>query len=810
MYFYISSDLPSVDVLKEVKLQTPMKVFSQDGKLISQFGEKRRIPLKLEQLPQPLIDAFIATEDARFYEHPGIDLIGIFRAISGELTGQNKGGGSTITMQVARNYFELTRERSYLRKLKEIFISLRIEQILTKNEILVLYLNKIPLGHRSFGVGAAAQVYYGKSVDQLTLPQIAILAGLPKAPSTLNPISRPQRAINRRAVVLGRMLTMEFITQAEFEAAKNAPITAKRHGAQITAHAPYVAEMVRKEMVEMYGREEAYTGGYNVYTTIQAANQLAAQEALKENIHDFSERHGYYGPERYLWKETLIELDGITTRDDSSALDADEIANVLNRKPVYGTLQPAVVTSIDEQSAYVQLKSGKYELLDWSAMNWARPFIRDSKQGPAPKQTADIFEPGALIWLRTDKQGNLRLSQLPQVSSALVSLSPNNGAIKAIVGGYSFYMSQYNRATQAKRQVGSNIKPFVYSAAIEKGYTLASLINDAPIYKWDESQGTAWKPKNSPEVYDGPIRMRKALAQSKNVVAVRLIQDAGIQTVRNHVINFGFSPDDIPAQESLALGSASLTPLELATGIAAFANTGYSISPFIIERIENSLSETIYTANPDTVCKDDCEPSTAQFPLAQRIISQENAFLITEAMKSTIWGGGSWKHKTSWVGTGWRAQDIKRRDMSGKTGTTNDSKDTWFTGFTPDLITTVWTGYDNPGRKLGRTSSFREVLKQQIVGGEAGATAALPAWVTYMKTALADYPELVTDIPKNIVSVRIDLKTGLLANKNDHTSRFEYFLQGTEPTKYVDDGVDPIVFDVDDEGIVQDEEEIFN
>ncbi|WP_199610532.1 penicillin-binding protein 1A [Flocculibacter collagenilyticus] len=833
MYFYVKNELPSVEVLKEVRLQTPMKVYSKDGQLISQFGEKRRIPLALDDIPQQLINAFLATEDSRFYEHPGIDIVGLMRAVFGEVIGQNKGGGSTITMQVARNYFDLTRARSYIRKLKEIFISLHIEQILTKDEILTLYLNKIPLGHRSFGVGAAAQVYYGKDVSELTLAQMAIIAGLPKAPSTLNPISRPERAKNRRAVVLGRMLEMGFITKQTYQATKEAPITAKRHGAQITAPAPYVAEMVRREMVDRFGAEEAYTGGYQVYTTIIAKNQIAAQQAIINNLHDYDIRHGYRGVEKYLWQEPIMTVapDSNTgslqistpeeqvanaalepRRDDSMAWDADAIANALKYKKSYGDLQPAVVTSITEKTAYIQLKDGSYDVLDWQGMAWARPYINDSTQGEAPTRTSDIIEPGALIYVKPNSEGRLQLSQLPKPSSALVSLSPQNGAIEAIVGGYNFYLSEYNRATQAKRQVGSNIKPFLYSAALDNGYTLASVINDAPINKWDKRQGVAWRPKNSPPVYDGPTRVRRALAQSKNVVAVRLLRGTGLNQVTDHLIKFGFAPDDLPFNESLALGSAALTPLELATGIATFANGGFLIEPYLIERIEDSFNQPVYQAKPLTVCPE-CETyeelDDSQFPLAPRIISAENAFLIAQAMESTIWGGGSWKYKTAWMGTGWRAQALKRKDISGKTGTTNDAKDTWFSGFTPGLVTTVWTGYDDPNRSLGRTSNFKHVIDDQIVGGEAGATAALPAWIEYMKTALADLPERTIDIPKGIMSVRVDLKTGLLATKNDYTSRFEFFMQGTEPTQYVTDDRAPIVFDLDDEAKVEEEQELF-
>lgn len=830
-YLYFQDELPSVETLKDVHLQTPMKVYSSDGLLISQYGEKRRIPLTLEQIPKPLINAVLDTEDSRFYQHIGIDFIGLLRAGFMAVTSSKRvQGASTITQQLARNFF-LSRERKISRKIKEIFIALHIERLLSKDEILELYLNKIELGHRAFGVGAAAQVYYGKSIDQLTLAEMATIAGLPKAPSTMNPISYPERAKARRAVVLGRMFAMGSITSAEYHNAKMQPVTAKKHGAKIEAPAPYVASMVNKEMIERYGLEDAYTKGYQVYTTVPWKLQSAAQQAVMKNLHSYDERHGYRGPVKYLWQHQMPEQTDeqddelvVGATDESSQSQPgnswmdEEIDVFLAQQSGYGLIEPAVVTHIEERSANVRVKGGATITLDWDNLSWARPFISDTKRGRRVKTVADIFLPGALIWLRKTDDGQYRLAQMPEPSGALVALNPTDGAVRSIVGGYSYYHSQYNRATQAKRQIGSNIKPFIYSAALEHGHTLASLINDAPIHQWDKKLGIAWRPKNSPAEYDGPIRIRVALAKSKNVVSVRLFKGLGVDKAIEHLEKFGMSKDDLPQNDSLALGSASLTPIQVAASMATFANGGYLVQPYIIEKILDIDGNVVYSANPMTACPK-CDKESEQgtdnvmagngeqngqtelTPVipAPRVISEQNAFLINQAMTSTIWGGGSWTHKTGWNGTGWRAQPLKRRDLAGKTGTTNDARDTWFSGFNSKMMVTTWVGFDDPSRALGRSSA----------GGEAGALTALPPWVDYMGVALEGVEEQPPVIPQDIISVRIDQETGLLATKNDHTSRFEYFIRGTEPLKYATKDANPEVIDNDGEGKVTDDEEIF-
>lgn len=839
LYFYIKPDLPSVETLKDVRLQTPMKVYTSDGKLISQFGVKRRIPLKLEEAPQQLIEAVLATEDSRFYEHPGIDPIGIVRAaINLILTGEKGQGGSTLTMQLARGFF-LTRDKTYIRKLKEIFIAWHIERVLSKDEILQLYLNKVELGHRAFGFGAAAQVYYGKNLNELSLAQIATLAGLPKAPSTLNPISRPERSVNRRKVVLSRMLSENYITEEEYISSSNEPVTASRHGAEIELDAPYLANVIYKEMIELYGKEEAETGGYQVFASAPYELQKAAQEAVKQNLHDYDERHGYRGSVRQLWRKSDpdAQTDAPNLVTPEMAWSEQKIINYLKNKPSYKPLIPAVVTDVYEQAISVIDKQGRYHHIDWDGLAWARPFISDNKQGKDPQTASDIVSEGAHIYIRQrveDQQW--QLSQFPEASGAFVSLDPNNGAVRALVGGYSFYQSQFNRATQAKRQVGSNIKPFLYSAALDEGYTIASIINDAPINQWDRSSGRAWRPENSPPRYDGPIRMRVALGQSKNVVAVRLLRAVGIDNVRRHMQQYGFELDDLPRDESLSLGSASITPLEVANGFATIANGGFAVQPYFIERIETQFGEFVWQANPLTACPvcDQEENLTAQLnlpkadqapiseplpPQAEQVITAQNVFLVKEMLRTAVTGAGSWKNKTFWQGTGWRANNIlKRKDLAGKTGTTNDSKDTWFSGFNPNLVATSWVGFDDPSRSLGRTSSNRYLKKKYgdkanwigngMSGGEDGAKSAQPAWIRFMQVALRDMPVQDKVIPDGVVQVRIDRTTGKLTSRTDHTSKFEYFISGTEPTEFV---ASNDVFDPADEQseLPEEEDDIF-
>ena len=811
-YLYVKPELPDVATLKNVELQTPMQVFSADGKLISQFGEQRRIPLTLDEIPPQMINAVLATEDSRYYDHPGIDPIGIARAAFVVATsGSAKQGASTITQQLARNFF-LSNEKKIMRKIKEIFIAIHIEQLLTKDEILELYLNKIYLGYRAYGVGAAAQVYYGKEVSQLTLSEIAVIAGLPKAPSTMNPLYSVSRATARRNVVLGRMLAENHITQAEFDQARAEPVVARYHTAEIELSAPYFAEQARAWMINRYG-EDAYTSGMRVFTTVDPKLQNAAQQAAIDNLLGYDQRHGFRGAVETLWKP------------EQAAWSNEQINDHLAKQPTYGQLIPAVVTQVEGKSATVQAKGGDQHTLEWDGMKWARKFITDNRQGPAPKTATDILAAGQQIWVQ-QRDENWVLSQVPDANTAFVAVSPQDGAVKAMVGGFNFVHSKFNRATQSIRQVGSAIKPFIYSAALDNGMTLASLVNDAPINRWDQSMGTAWRPKNSPPTYNGPTRLRIGLAQSKNVMAVRVLQNVGLDETIDFLTRFGFKKKDLPRAEPLALGAGSLTPLEVAQGFAVFANGGYYVEPYFIERVEDPYGNVVFQANPTVVCNDECQQQqglTAQQqpsnPIlsdiaiseeeltdeqqpqgphyAQQVITEQNAFLVREMLESNIWGGGDWRHGTGWNGTGWRGQVLKRRDVGGKTGTTNDSKDAWYSGFAPGIVATAWVGFDDHSRNLGRTAWNNNQDKDQISGAEAGAKTAQPAWIEFMKEALEDVPVQRKQLPEHIIQVRIDRDSGKLSSQNDYTSMFEYFEEGTEPTESVSDSASEGIFESD-------------
>ncbi len=797
MYKYIEPQLPDVATLKDVRLQTPMQVFSADGELIAQFGEKRRIPLRLDQIPPDLVHAFVATEDSRFYEHHGVDPVGIMRAASIALmSGHASQGASTITQQLARNFF-LSPERTLIRKIKEAFLAIRIEQLLTKDEIIELYLNKIYLGYRAYGVGAAAQVYFGKDVGQLNLAEMAVIAGLPKAPSTFNPLFSHDRALARRNFVLSRMLDENYITRDQFEQARNTPLVANYHVPQMSFSAPYVAEMVRQDMLKRYG-DNAYTDGYKVYTTITKKLQLAAQDSVRNNVIDYDMRHGYRGPSNVLWKI------------GAAPWDQKRIISSLKLLPVYGPLLPAVVTQADAGQAAVMTADGSNIQLAMAGMHWARPYKTDTLQGPTPKKVTDVVQPGQQIWIRK-VENDWWLAQVPDVNSALVSIDPQDGAVKALVGGFDFNQSKFNRVTQALRQVGSNIKPFLYTAALDKGLTLATILNDAPISRWDAGAGADWRPKNSPPTYDGPIRLRQGLGQSKNVVMVRAMRAMGVDYAAEYLQRFGFPPQNIVHTESLALGSASFTPLQMVRGYAVLSNGGYLVDPFLITKIEGESDNVLFEAKPKVVCDtcnlpviygdtnrsavlsdDDMEnvavshqpDNTATVPMprletvspaqaaadgeqqyAPHVISTQLAFLIHDALNSNIFG------EPGWMGTGWRAgRDLKRHDIGGKTGTTNSSKDAWFSGYGPQTVTSVWIGFDDHRRNLGRSAA----------GGEGGAQSAQPAWDDFMEVALNGIPEQKIAPPPGIVTVSIDKSSGKLSDGGGN-SRDEYFIDGTQP-----------------------------
>jgi penicillin-binding protein 1A len=772
-YLYFEPGLPSVGSLKNIQLQTPLRVYTRDGGLIAQFGEKRREPLNLDEVPPLMRKAFLAAEDDRFFHHPGVDYHGLLRAAWQLLrTGEKEQGGSTITMQLARNFF-LTSERTYERKLKEIFLALKMEQELSKRELLELYLNMIYLGNHAYGVAAAAEVYYGVDIGKLKLDQVAMIAGLPKAPSRDNPIADPRRAVERRDYVLGRMRELDFISKKAYRVALAQPVTEERlHNPNVAVDAPYVAEMVRAEMVTHFGAS-AYTGGYKVYTTVTAKMQRAARVALNRGLMAYDQRHGYRGPEGRIDPKQL-------------ASNAARDAALAKYSPV-GGLRPGLVVEVKDKRAEVYLRGNQRIELGWNALSWARPYINENSRGPEPSTARDVVSSGDIVRVIWDEEGEWRLSQVPAISGALVSLDPNDGSIAALVGGFDFEHSSFNRAVQAQRQPGSAFKPFIYSAALENGFTPASIINDAPVVFDSAGLESVWRPENYGGTFYGPTRMREALAQSRNMVSIRLLNSIGLHAAIEHIVKFGFDPQRLPLNLSLALGSGAVSPLELASGYAVFANGGFRIEPYLIERIEQHDGDVIYEAKPAVVCHDPCQtretlPNVAavsgqtsnvfttrdvkeasrklrrRLPEpAPRVITAANDYQMVSMMKDVVRSG-----------TGMKAAVLQRSDLAGKTGTTNKLNDAWFSGYTPDLVTTVWLGFDAP-RSLGE--------------GEVGGVAALPVWIDFMRVALKGRPEHSLPQPEGMVTVRIDPDTGLLASANSDDGIFETFQADQVPRR---------------------------
>ncbi len=752
-YLYIEPDLPAVDKLKDIKLSVPLRVYTYDNKLIGEFGKKRRAPLEYAEIPTQMINAFLSAEDERFFTHPGVDYQGILRAVWHIIkTGEKGSGGSTITMQVARNFF-LSNEKTYTRKLKEIFLSLKIEQEFDKPQIIELYLNRIFLGNRAYGIGAAAQVYYGKPAKKLSLEQIAMIAGLPKAPSANNPISNPVRAKRRRGYVLQRMLKLDYISEEQFNIANSQPISAKLHGQATEAESPYIAEMVRNEAINRFG-DSAYTQGYKIYTTINSKLQISAQNSLRAALTNYDMRHGYKGPE--------IRIEQIHDKSD------EELSSIAADYGSVGNLLPAIVTGVDELSVTAFLADGTKSKIELESLKWARKYLSDNSRGPKIKKPSDALSIGDLIRIRkntnieNEKQiSPYTLAQVPEVSGAFVAMKPNNGAILALVGGFDYYTSKFNRVTQAKRQPGSGIKPFIYSAALKKGYSTASLINDAPVVFKDSALENTWRPENYSGHFYGPTRLRNALTFSRNLVSIRLLRSIGTKYGIKHLQQFGFKKQQLPNDLSLALGSASVTPLEMVSSYSVIANGGYQVEPYFIDRIEDSDGKTIYSAAPLTVCTnchfkdqgDSSEPENniASFAtnIAPRTVDERNIYLLTSMMRDVVKRG-----------TARKALVLKRNDLAGKTGTTNDQRDAWFNGFNQDIAATAWVGFDKI-RSLGNR--------------ETGGKAALPIWIDFMRYALDKTPETPLIQPSGIVTVRIDKKTGLQTNASNPNAMFEIF-----------------------------------
>ncbi len=739
------ADLPDVNQLRSVELETPLQVFSKDGELIGEFGEKRRRPVRYAEIPSVFIDAFLAAEDDRFFSHHGVDLNGLVRA-AWQLasSGHIQTGGSTITMQVAKNFF-LSHERTFQRKFKEILLAVKIERELTKEEILELYLNKIFLGNRAYGIAAAAEVYYGQDIQALDLAQVAMIAGLPKAPSAYNPLVNPERAKIRRDWILQRMHSLGTIDESAMQSATGAPILAQYHGAQPALGAPHIAEMARSWMVERLG-ERAYTGGFRVYTTVNGRAQRAAVAAVSNGLTEYTERHGYPGPEA---RATQTELE---SPDQYLAL-------IRGRLPRYPGLTRGLVTEVSGKEAKVTTEGGEQVTLGWpDSMDWARPQLAQvDTLGPAPSQPSDVVSRGDFIHLRAMPEGDWRLAARPQVQGALVALNPGTGGVEALVGGLN-PSDRFNRATQAQRQPGSAFKPFIYAAALANGYSAASVINDAPIVFHDRQLEQSWRPENSSGEFGGPMRLREALYRSRNLVSIRLLQALTPATAIDYLSTLGFDAERFPPDLSLALGSATVSPMELTAGYAILANGGYRVEPYWIDRVEGADGAVIYQTVPReacAVCEQDLLP-TFDDTIAQgmpetapRVMDHQTRYLMVSMLKDVVRRG-----------TGINARALGRGDIAGKTGTTNDLKDAWFAGFTPEMVAAVWVGYDEP-RKLGAR--------------EYGSTAALPIWIDFMEVALAGRPEVEEPLPPGLVTVRIDPRTGLRASPGQSDAIFELF-----------------------------------
>lgn len=763
VYNHVKDRIPTVEEMKAIELQIPLRIYTRDKKLIGEFGEQRRTPIQYKDIPHDLENAVLAAEDSNFYHHPGVDVMGLLRAAYQLVsTGEIQGGGSTITMQVARNYF-LSFEQTFIRKFTEIFISLKMERELSKHEILELYMNKIYLGKRAYGFDAAAQVYYGKPLNELTLAQYAMIAGLPKAPSRYNPVANPSRALIRRNWILQRMLNLGMIEKEAYQNAVEAPVTAQNYGIQPDVEANYVAEMVRHELYQTYG-DKLYSEGLVVYTTINSERQRDANKAVYDGVLAYEERHGYRGT-----------LDTRTDLLDATLEEQQDVFKSFSNIPDWSM---ALVLKTTDTVATLRLENGTSFDLPFDALSWAAPYISQNAHGPKPKTIADVLVAGDIIQLRPDEDTTWRLAQTPAVQSALVSLDSKDGAIESLVGGFNYFANKFNRVTQSKRQPGSNFKPFIYSSALAQGYTAASVINDAPVVFHDSNLANAWRPTNDSGKFYGPTRLRQALYRSQNVVSVRLLDEMGIRPTLEFVKRFGFDPNELPHDLTLSLGSANLSPLQIAAGYTVFSNGGFRIQPYLIDHIEDRSGEVIFQANPVTVCKSctllegdpenpeaqnkglfDTDTGIVERPVAPRVLDKEITYIMYDIMRDVIR-----------YGTGRRARVLERKDIAGKTGTTNDSRDAWFSGFNGDIVTTVWTGFDDI-KPLGR--------------GEWGGSASLPTWISYMRSALAEMPESYVEKPSSLVTVRIDPNTGEQAFPGQSNAIFEIFRKDHIPARRI-------------------------
>jgi penicillin-binding protein 1A len=767
LYWLIEPTLPSVQALRDVRLQVPLSVYTRDGRLIAQFGETRRYPVALADVPLRVRNAFIAVEDARFYEHPGFDWRGIARAVWLLATTDDRRvpGGSTITQQVARQFF-LSNEYSYTRKLTEIFLATKMERDLGKDEILELYLNKSFFGNRAYGVGAAAEFYYGKSLADLTLAEAAMLASIPKFPSSGNPIVNPTRALQRRNHVIQRMLDEGLIGPGEAAAAQQAPDLARPHEPPTELDAPWIAEMVRVDAIERFG-DQALIDGLRVYTTLDAVAQEAANRATREGVLAYDRRHGWRGAEARL--EAVAAEDTPRWRELLRAY-----------APVSGLL-PALVLRSDAESALLGLADGQQVELDLERIGWTREYLDESRRGEAPRRVTDRLNPGDLVRVYLDDEGVWQLGQLPKVQGTLTALDWNSGAIRALTGGFSFALSKFNRATQAQRQPGSSFKPFIYAAAFERGFTPATLVLDAPVVFNDRGAGKTWTPQNDNEEFAGPMRLREAMVTSRNLVSVRVLDAIGVGYARRYLQNFGFPPESLPENLSMALGTNAAPPLLMARGYATFVNGGFRVEPYFVERIEDRDGNSLFEATPALACarcpervgsgaftagadgfdlsSPGADPATAapaEPPdatatpmLAERAIDERTVYLVHSLLRDVVRRG-----------TGSRARELGRADIGGKTGTTNEYRDGWFSGFGGPLAVTAWMGMDD-FTSLGRR--------------EFASVTALPMWISFMRAALEGEPEHALPLPEGIITAMIDKETGMLAAPGDPAAMAEVF-----------------------------------
>ena len=771
VYLYFAPEIPSSSEVASVELQVPLKIFTKDGKLIGEFGEIHRTKLKFEEIPDTFVKAFLAAEDSDYFNHTGVDILSLVRAAYQFLReGEIVSGGGTITMQVARNYV-LTKERTFERKLKEIFTALKIDFSFTKEEIFELYVNQIFLGNRAYGIKAAAEIYYDKNLEDLNLAQYAMIAALPKAPSRINPLINPRKAINRRNYVLRRMLALEFIDQTQFDVASSAPVTASFSGISPEVEADYLAEEIRKYIIKNYGLS-AYKDGYQVFSTIDSSYQTAAREAVEEGIEDYEERHGFEKPENheYLLPKSFknrSEFFYAFAYDPFSYLDKFGIEleaknpfykamEFLEQQAEFKNFKPVILISVEDERLLTLNKEGKIEnILLANLTKSIRPRINENRKDKKLTNFSEFFESGDLVWLSKDSNQNksITLSIHPKVQSALVSLNPSSGEILALVGGYNFRNSQFNRAIQAKPQLGSNFKPFLYAAAFENGFSPASIIVDSPLVFDDQNLEEIWRPRNASGKFYGPTRLREALVQSRNVVSVKLLQEVSIKDAKESLEKFGFFKEELPSDLSLALGSYGASPLKNAELFSIFANGGKKVVPYFIDKIlfpdgnEINFSEEKKSQTGDYLSQwfGTDERQASNFSIDPRI-----AFMINDILK-----------EAAQRGTGRKINELGRKDFAAKTGTSNDAESTWFTGFNENILTTVWFGYDNPS-SLGNN--------------EFGSTTSLPIWLNYKKQIIDTIPKGKFKKPSGLIARKINLETGEHAKPEDERVKFELFL----------------------------------